>query len=764
MRKMTEGMRLCSLWKQSDSPDLPGSGSQILPFKVYLFVLLLLVAATNVFAQKHPSVPADYVNPFIGTAPPEEKQFLGNNPPPGEELYYGCVSPAAMTVDPVVKLGPNTGFDGIFHVRGSSYRYTDTSIMGFTHLQHEYNLNANILFMPTVGSVQTAPGSRENPESGYRSSKDYKREKASAGYYTVFLTRYGINVELTASKNCGFHRYRFPGSSQSNVLIDLSIAQTSNPVQNASLQVVDAAHVSGWQQCKGFTVYFYAEFSQPFASYGTWKEGVISPESSSGSGKNIGVYLNFDTWKQGEVLSKVGISLVSQEEAKKNLEQEIPDWNFDQVHQKAFDSWNEVLKRFRIEGGTRGDRINFYTSVYRVVEYGDFLGWPRAQTIMILARGSRWISSQLSQMAWVPGKGNFWGLGQASGVAGIYARGFHDFPVASAYEALRKGATETWEAVAPYRKYGFIPFTKPSIDQPTSDSGRTPGADCVNRTLGYAYEDYCIARLAKALGKEDDYAYFFGCAKNYQNLFDPTTGFMRAKRPDSSWVTPFDPGLTYAQFFYREGTAWHYLWLVLHDIPDLVQRMGGKSAFEHKLDELFTRPYSPPARPLRDITGIIGQYCHGNETDRYVPYLYNYAGAPWKAQRMVRTLMTLLHHPTPSGLCGMDDNGYLTGWYAQSALGFYAVNPASGYYDIGSPLFKKVSIRLDGPEGGEFIIQANNASPRNIYVQSVSLNGKTLDRPLFHYSDIKPGGKLLFEMGPEPNKKWGAQWNLTEPK
>ena len=757
MIHMTIEVRHCPLKKQIDFPNLPRFGKQIFPYKMFFVVLILFITATNTSAQKYfGSRPADYVNPLIGTAPPEEQQFLGNNPPPGEELYYGCVSPAAMTVDPVVKLGPNTGFNGIFHVRGSAYRYTDSSIMGFTHLQHQYNLNANILFMPTVGQVKTTPGSLENPESGYRSYKDYKKEKASAGYYSVFLTRYGINVELTATRNCGFHRYKFPKSLQSNVLIDLSIAQTGNPVQNASLQVKDDTHVIGWQQCKGFTVYFYAEFSQPFISYGTWENGVIFPKSVSGTGENIGVYLNFDTRKHREVLSKVGISLVSIEEAKKNLDQEISDWNFDHIHQNAFDSWDEVLKRFRIEGGTRDDRINFYTSVYRVVEYGDFLGWPRAQTIMILARGSQWISNQLLQMAWVPGKGNFWGLGQASGVAGLYARGFHDFSVDLAYEALKEGATEKWEAVELYRKYGFIPFTKPEVKNPTSDSGRVPGADCVNRTLGYAYEDYCIAQLAKVLKKEDDYIYFSRAAKNYQNLFDPVTGFMRAKRPDSSWVTPFDPGQTYAHFFYREGTAWHYLWLVLHDIPDLVKRMGGKSSFELKLDELFTLPYSPPERPLRDITGIIGQYCHGNETDRYAPYLYNYAGAPWKTQRMIRSIMTLLHHPTPSGLCGMDDNGYLTGWYAQSALGFYAVNPASGDYDIGSPLFKKVTITLDGPEGGEFVIQANNSSPKNIYVQSVSLNGKSLDQPIFNYAEIKPNGRLVFEMGPEPNKEWGS--------
>lgn len=749
---------------QIDLRHLPESGRQLLRYKLYLFVLLLLIVTTNSTAQKHLiDRPADYVNPFIGTAPPEEKQFLGNNPPLGEELYYGCVSPAAMTVDPVVKLGPNTGFDGIFHVRGASYRYSDTSIMGFTHLQHEYNLNANILFMPTVGVIQTTPGSHDNPYSGYRSLKDYKREKSSAGYYAVALSRYGIYVELTATKNCGFHRYTFPGSSQSNVLIDLSVAQTSNPVQDALLQVVDDAHVSGWQQCKGVTVYFYAAFSQPFASYGTWKEGVITSKSVGDTGKNIGAYLNFDTQKHKEILSKVGISLVSLEEAKKNLDQEIPDWNFDKVHQSAFDSWNDVLKRFRVEGGTRDEQINFYTSVYRVVEYGDFLGWPRAQTIMIFARGSKWISNQLSQITWLPGKGGFWGLGQASGIMGLYARGFRDFPIASAYEALCKGATETWEAVDPYQRYGFIPFPNNAIGQPTSDSGRVPGADCVNRTLGYAYEDYCIAELAKALGRNSDYSYFSQRAKNYKNLFDPATGFMRAKRADSSWVSPFDPGQPYAQFFYREGTAWHYLWFVLHDIPDLVQLMGGKTAFEQKLDEFFTKPYLP-VLPVRDITGVIGQYCHGNETDRYVPYLYNYTGSPWKTQKMVRSIMTLLHHSTPSGLCGMDDNGYLTGWYAQSALGFYAINPASGYYDIGSPVFKKVTIQLDGPKGGEFIIQANNASSKNIYVQSASLNGKVLDQPIFHYSEINSGGKLVFEMGPEPAKKWSSKIVINQSK
>jgi putative alpha-1,2-mannosidase len=723
----------------------------------------MCITAGNSLAQKRlTELPAAYVNPLIGTAPPEEKQFLGNNPPPGEELYYGCVSPAAMTVDPVVKLGPNTGFDGIFHVRGASYRYTDSSIMGFTHLQHEYNLYANVSFMPTVGAIKTTPGSRADPNSGYRSLKDYRKEKASAGYYAVFLSRYGINVELTATKNCGFHRYTFPKTSLANVLIDLSISQTSNPVQQALAQIPDSTHVQGWQKCKNFTVYFYAAFNRPFASYGTWKDSVILAKSANSLGNNTGVYLTFQTLKQRQVLARVGISFISIEEARKNLEREITDWRFDRIQQNAFNEWNNVLKRFRIKGGTKAERINFYTSVYRVVEYGDFLGWPRAQTIMILARGSKWIENQLLKMTWTSGKNSFWGLGQASGIAGIYARGFTNFSVSAAYDALRKDATSSLEAIVPYGQYGFIPFTPPAITKPTSDAGRKPGADCVNRTLGYAYDDYCISLLAKALGKESDFVYFSKRAKNYKNLYDPATGFMRARMADSSWVSPFNPAQNYAQFFYREGTAWQYLWLVPQDVPDLVRLMGGNNVFEHKLDDFFTIPFLPE-HPLRDLTGMIGQYTHGNETDRYVPYLYNYTGAPWKTQKIVRDIMRLLHHPVPSGLCGMDDNGYLTGWYAQSALGFYPVNPASGFYDIGSPVFKKVAIRLDGTETGEFIIEAHHASPKNIYVQSVSLNGKALEQPLFNYSEIKPGGKLVFEMGPEPNKKWGLQDIVNKP-
>lgn len=701
--------------------------------------------------------PVDYINPLIGTAPPTDKRFLGNNPVPGEELYYGCVSPAAMAVDPVVKLGPNTGFDGVFHVRGASYRYTDSSIMGFTHLQHEYNQMANILFMPTVGSIQTIPGSRQHPDSGYRSAKDFKREIASAGYYSVFLTRYGINAELTATKDCGFHRYVFPASSRSNILIDLSVSQVTEPVQKAQVEIVDATHVQGWQKCKSFTVYFYAEFSQPFTSSGTWNGPVISAKAISDTGKNIGAYLTFNTTTQRTVLSKVGISFTSIDDAREKLLKEVQGWSFDDVHKQAREGWNTVLKRLTVEGGTEGEKINFYTSVYRVVEYPDFVGWPRAQTITILARGAKWMNEQLKQMKWTSGKNSFWGLGQASGVLGLYSRGYKEFDIAAAYEALKKDATQLKEAIKPYQQYGFIPFAKPAVSDLTSDFGRVPGADCVNRTLGYAFDDYCIAGLAKALGNNYDYEQFSLRAKNYKNLYDSVSGFMRAKYSDSSWVTPFDPGKTYAQFFYREGTAWHYRWLVLHDIPQLVQLTGGKGPFEKMLDKFFTEPYSP-VKPLRDVTGIIGQYCHGNETDRYVPYLYNYGGAPWKAQEMVRRIMKLLHKPVPSGLCGMDDNGYLTGWYAQSALGFYPVNPASGYYDIGSPVFTKVTLELELPGGraGQFIIEANHASDQNIYVQSVSLNGKSLVEPIFHHSQIVPGGKLIFEMGPTPNKKWGS--------
>lgn len=711
-------------------------------------VLVWIALVSCVLGQSVLHQPVDYVNPLIGTAPPVDKEYLGNNPPEGEELYCGAVVPGAAAPDGTVKLSPDTDFDGIFHVRGPSYRYTDSSIRGFSHTHHEYNRYANILFMPTVGAVKTEPGSRENPDEGYRSRKVIERERASAGYYTVFLSDYRIKVELTATKNAGFHRYTFPKSEQAHILIDLASSARSTAVIEAHVEMLDNRRIAGWQKCKtGFTVFFHAEFSKPFSSFGTWKEGTIQAGSSTQSGLPIGAFVDFTTSDQEVVLAKVGISFVDAATARKNLAEEIEGWDFDQVHKQTKDDWNEILKRIDVEGGTEAERVNFYTSFYRGMSFENFLSWPNGGALHFIARPEV-AAERLAQYSWDTFRGGFWGPGKACWIAGAYNRGVKNFDAEAAYEALRRSATEPkrgWTYLADYLRFGYINPTDYELGRP----------DVVNRSLGYAYEDYGIAQFAKSLGKQADYEYFISRSGNYRLLFDPETGFMRGRRPNGSWAEPFDPKETFG--FYREGNAWHYLWLVPHDIEGLINLMGGRDVFVKKLDEFFSTPYNPQ-EPFRDVTGMIGQYCHGNETDRQVPYYYNYAGAPWKSQQIIRKIMRLLHKPVPSGLCGMDDNGYLTGWYVFSALGFYPVEPSRGFYVIGSPVFSKTTLRVRGTDGGhgEFVIEAHNASEENIYIQSAALNEKTLNRPYFHHSDMIPGGRLVFEMGPKPNKQWGA--------
>lgn len=719
-------------------------------------LILLAVLSAQAMAQPAARRPVDYVNTLIGTAPFEDKQYLGNNPPPGEELYTGSVVPGAMAVDGLVRLSPDTDFDGIYHVRGPSYRYTDPSIRGFSHLHHEYNRNANILFMPIVGPLKIVPGTRDNPDEGYRSRKDARQEHGAAGYYTVFLSDYGIKVELTATRNAGFHRYTFPQSDQAHIIIDLASAATANPVTRAHVDIVDNQTIRGWQECGRFTVYFHAQFNKPFAAFGTWSGSTVTSGSNSATGLPIGAFVDFKTAANEVILAKVGISMSSLDAAKQNLA-EIADWDFDRVHRQTSDGWNQLLSRIEVEGASEAERINFYTSLYRVLAAGTSLGWPNAGAVQCIIRREA-VATRLASTRWGPSRGGFWGPAQASWIAGAYARGLRNFDLAAAFEAQRRSATVPeggWDRLADYLRLGYITTDVSTTAGPIDNVPGRP--DVVNRTLGYAYEDYCIAQLARHLGRERDYAYFMSRCGNYRLLFDPVTGFMRGRRPDGSWAAPFNPADPFAQSFYREGTAWHYLWLVPHDIEGLIRLLGGREAFIAKLDECFSTPYRPE-KPMRDVTGMIGQYTHGNEHDRYVPYLYNYAGAPWKSQELVRRIMRVLHRPTPGGLCGMDDYGLLTGWYVLSALGFFPVEPASAIYVIGSPIFERATLHITEPDGRQydFVIEARGVSDQNVYIQSATLNGQALEQPWFRHSDLIPDGRLVFEMGPQPNKQWAA--------
>jgi putative alpha-1,2-mannosidase len=709
--------------------------------KLLLIAVFLFVVGSRTIAQQRP---VDYVNPLIGTAPMIDKEYLGNNPAPGEELYSGTVNPCAMVPDPngYFCVGPVTGFDGVYHVRGSGYRFDDSTIMGFTHMNGEYSDENRLLFMPTVGPIKTGPGSRTNPSSGYRSAKDALSEKASPGYYSVFLTTYGVKVEITSSANCGFHRYSFSRAAQANVLIDL--ANSRPAVSEASVKFIDKRTIEGVQAGGKETVYFRAEFNKDISSSGTWNSGVVSPGSSSESGTSIGAYVTFNTSPGDQILVKVGTSRSSMAEAEANLESEIAGRDFDTVRQQGEELWSKILSHVVVEGGSKGDRTNFYTAVYRMAA-GPMYSWFPSYDAngMLLARGSNWVSQRVSRSRWNWG-GGYWGPGNVSGLVGMYKMGFHPTDLKATYERLRDQAMNGGgTAGAAYRQYGYIPV----------NSGVN---DYVNRSIGLSNDDSALSEMAKIVGQNDDSEFFLNRSKDYMKLFNPSVGFFVPRRTDGSWILPLDPIEPHAEDIYREGNPWNYLWFNTGDIKGLIGLLGGPDKFGARLDAFFNSSYDPKV-PLRDLTGVVGLYFHGNEQYRHIPYLYNYAGQPWKTQALVRRIQKVLYLPIPAGLCGMDDFGDLEGWYVTSALGYIQVDRASEYYEIGSPLFPKVTIKLEGVNPGIFIIRANNVSDTNKYIQSATLNGKPLNVPSFRQSDMTSGGSLVFEMGPKPNFKWGTE-------
>ena len=709
-------------------------------------VLISIIVVPHALSQRQP---VDYVNSLIGTAPMTDKEYLGNNPAPGEELYSGTVNPCAMVPDPggYLCVGPVTGFDGAYHVRGSGYRFDDATIMGFTQMNGEYSNENRLLFMPTIGPIKTSPGSRKDPSSGYRSTRDTQSEKGSAGYYSVLLTTYGIKVELTATAHCGFHRYTFPVSRQANILIDM--ANSRPAVSNASLSVIDKHTIEGFQTGGTSTVYFHAEFNRDFTSSGTWKSGVLAPNSSQVSGTPVGAYASFNTSPSEPVLVRVGTSTISLADAAANLKEEIPSGTrFEAIKSQARTLWSQILDRTLVEGGSEGDRTNFYTAVYRVAAGPKYSWFPFYDANgMLLARGEDWASQRVANKGgfwgWHWG-GGYWGPGNVSSLLGLYKMGVYGIDLDAAYKELRNQALNGGGAAGEaYRRYGYIP----------ADSGVN---DYVNRSIGLSLDDRALSELAKLTGNETDSEFFFKRSQSYKALYDASLGFFAPRRADGSWILPLDPVEPHAEDMYREGNAWNYLWFNTGDISGLIELLGGPQKFAARLDTFFTERYNPRV-PLRDLTGVVGLYFHGNEQYRHIPYLYDYVGQPWKTQALVRRIQSDLYRPIPAGLCGMDDFGDLEGWYVTSALGYAQVDLASKYYQIGSPLFPKVTIQLPGEHPGTFTILANHVSNSNKYIQSARLNGRPLNVPRFTQLDMVPGGSLVFEMGSTPNFNWGAE-------
>ncbi len=583
---------------------------------------------------------------------------------------------------------------------------------------------------------------------GYESYYCHEEEEASPGYYAVTLKDYNVKAELTATVRAGFHRYSFPETQDGHIIID--VAHSLTPGRPANVKILNGTQVAGsvtgdmeGNYSRPLTCYFFAEFNKPFASCGTWKGDSIMPDVKEASGKEgIGAFLNFSATNGEQILVKVGISFVSIEGAKNNLGAEIPHWDFDKTRGQAKNIWNEKLNKIQIKGGSENQRISFYTSIYHSLMfprtfsdfdgsyyshfdnsihqtnggtyYADFSLWdtyraehpllaylePQRQNQMI--RTFLDMYDQGGRLPLYVSYKNYYmkvmiGDHATSVITDSYMKGIRGYDVEKAYEAMKKNAMETGDVESSRTGLGYY-----------IDLGYAPAdkvRESVSVTMEYAYDDWCMAQMAKNLGKVDDYELFMERAKNYRNLYDQSTGFMRPRKADGSWLEMCDetPGITkteghqyYSCFqplwvgvspnrHFTESNAWQYLWHVPHDVQGLIGLMGGTAGFLDKLDTLFTMTPDEAGPEYAPLYSKIGQYVHGNEPVHHVAYLYNYAGEPWKTQKWVHRIMKEKYLAAPDGLCGNDDMGQMSAWYIFSAMGFYPVAPGQNVYAIGRP-------------------------------------------------------------------------------
>ncbi|MBN1165227.1 MAG: GH92 family glycosyl hydrolase [Candidatus Krumholzibacteriota bacterium] len=703
------------------------------------------------------------VYPFIGTS--------GHG-----HTYPGVCLPFGM-----VQLSPDTrltGWDGC-----SAYHYSDRHIHGFSHTHlsgtgcSDYG---DILFMPVRGKTWEGD-SIDEEELDCRSLFRHEEEEASPGYYRVRLDDYDIEVELTATPRCGFHRYTFPESENAGIYLDL---HHRDEVIESGIRIVGDGEIEGFRRSRAWAqdqrVFFVARFSKPFDSYMIRSDGESFPGVGEKEGKDVRILFGYSTGTGEKVILKVGLSAVSIQGARKNLEAEIPGWDFEEVRKEARECWNRALGKVRIEGWGAGQDTVFYTALYHTMlapnlymdvdgsyrgrdlevhradefsYYTVFSLWDTYRaahpwfTIVEPERTVDFIETMLAQYrqggmlpVWelsANETGCMIGYHAVPVIADAYLKGIRGFDSALALESMIHSAEQDHLGLGYYQEWGYIPADK--------------CGSSVSRTLEYAYDDWCIARMAQALGRRDTYQKFIQRAQYYKNLFDPVTGFMRAK-VQGGYLEPFDPAEL--NFHYTEANAWQYSFYVPQDISGLIALLGGKDKFAAKLDELFSAASLTSGIEMPDVTGLIGQYAHGNEPSQHMAYLYNYAGRPWETQRRVREIMESLYTKRPDGLCGNEDCGQMSAWYVFSALGFYPVTPAQGIYAIGSPLFARAEIDVGG--GRKFILKASGVNGRNIYIQRASLNGASYSKSWISHEEIMAGGEIEFEMGPRPNRDWGS--------
>ncbi len=716
---------------------------------IAIFLLISCNSVPDVIPAKKEKSLISYVNPFIGTG--------GHG-----HTYPGATAPFGM-----MQLSPDTRLDGWDGCSG--YHYSDDEIYGFSHTHlsgtgvSDYG---DILLMPTDAAVLN---NGANGKQGYKSKFSHDNEVAQPGYYKVRLDDTNIDVELTVSERSGIHKYQFPTAQNQFVILDL---EHRDQLLKHQLEIVSDTEIRGERSSKAWAtdqrLFFYIKFSHSFKNNTNSKKAPTKRAFEFINPNNEPVYV------------KIGISPVDMEGAHKNLEAEIGSKSFEQVKGQVQATWEKQLEKIIVEDNHQDHKVNFYTSLYHTMiapnlyqdvdgryrgmdlkiheaqdfeYYTVFSLWDTYRaahplyTILEEDRTNDFIQTFLAKYdegGIIP----IWDLaGCYTGcmigyhaipvIADAYLKGIRDYDTEKAFKAMKHSATRDQLGLEDYKKFGFIPVEKES--------------ESVSKTLEYAYDDWTIAQMAKAMGKDDDYAEYSKRAQYYKNIFDPESRFMRG-RFRNTWFAPFDP--YEVNFNYTEANSWQYSFYVPQDVTGFMNLLGGKQGLEDQLDKLFTAKNETSGRNQADITGLIGQYAHGNEPSHHMAYLYNFVNRPHKTQEKVHQILTELYTNSPDGISGNEDCGQMSAWYVFSSLGFYPVTPASNQYVIGTPLFDKASINLEN--GKQFHVQANNRSTSNIYIENAYLNGKPLDRTFITHEEIMAGGSLVFDMTDNP-AKWGSQ-------
>jgi predicted alpha-1,2-mannosidase len=718
--------------------------------------LFIFVCSAFCFSQQISSEKlTSFVNPFIGTG--------GHG-----HTYPGATMPFGM-----MQLSPDTrleGWDGC-----SGYHYSDEYIYGFSHTHlsgtgvSDYG---DVLLMPT-NAANFNNGASGN--SGYRAHFSHENETASPGYYKVLLDDTNIEVELAVSERSGIHRYTFPKNSKQIVILDL---EHRDKVLSSEINIISDTEISGHRHsdawAKDQRLYFYIKFSRPI------KGGNLRVPAENLGVNDSKAAFEFDTSDGNELEIKIAISAVDEAGAKKNLEAEIGNKTFQQIKEEAETAWEKQLEKIIVETSNLNHKSIFYTSLYHTMlapnlyqdvdgryrgmdleihqsndfeNYTVFSLWDTYRaahplyTIIEKERTNHFINSLLAKHdeggilpIW-PLAANYTGcmIGYHAVpvIADAYLKGIRGFDAEKAFEAMKHSALQDKLGLKSYKEFGFIPVEEES--------------ESVSKTLEYAYDDWTVAQMAKAMGNMEDYQIYSERAQYYKNVFDPETKFMRG-RFRNTWFAPFDP--YEVNFNYTEANSWQYSFYAPQDISGLINLMGGKDDFENQLDKLFTAKNETSGREQADITGLIGQYAHGNEPSHHMAYLYNFVNKPAKTQEKVHQILNELYQNAPDGISGNEDCGQMSAWYIFSAMGFYPVTPANNQYIIGTPLFEKTIINLE--DGKKFEISAENLSDENKYISSAKLNGKSLNRSFIFHSEIMDGGKLVFKMTDKPSK-WATK-------